>query len=220
MLLLAIAYGLMTGHGSHAPHRLAWLYLGACTLLTITAGKAGAETNHFLEWISAAALVGAVSMPGRTAAWDRGATLVFAAVVVVSAVADIGAWQRPRRDIDPAACSEAYRFIREYPEGPILSEDVSALLLAGKPVAMTDPFAYAQVRGVSWAKGGLEGLVASRYFDLVVAGPTSFEPGHRPARWTPRLGAEIGRKLRLARSFGCSSSLDAVYVRAAASPGS
>ncbi len=220
VLLLAIAYGLTAGHGAHAHRRLAWLYLGTCTLLTITAGKAGAETNHFLEWVSAAALLGAVSMPVAAAAWDRGATLVLAAVVVVSAVSVIGAWQRPRRDVDPAACSEAYRFIREYPGGPILSEDVSALLLAGKPVAVTDPFAYAQVRGVTWAKGGLEGLVARRYFNLVVAGPASFEPGHRPARWTRRLGAEVGREYRLVRSFGCSSSLGAVYVRAGATPGS
>src|SRR4029453_18511135 len=124
---------------------------------------------------------------------DRGAASVAGAVLAVPPVAVGGTWWRPRHDVNVDACRSAYEFLRQFPGERVLSEDVSALLLTGKPVVASDPWAYAQVRGITWESGGLERLVATGYFDLILAGDESFEVGHRPARWSAELSRQVMR---------------------------
>src|SRR5206468_5550299 len=100
--------------------RLGLLYPAACTLLTFTAGKAGAETNHFIEWTAALALVGALSTSWAVSQRDRRATMVVASVLAVTLVTIAGIWWRPRHDIDVDACRAAYNFIDQYPGDRIL----------------------------------------------------------------------------------------------------
>ena len=217
VLLLACGYGLAGGHHTRQG-RLAFIYLVTCSVMTLTAGKAGAETNHFIEWSAALALAGAVSMSDALAQQDGGARLILAAVVGVTLLATVGVWWWPRRDIDVDGCRNAYAAIQQSPAGPILSEDVSVLLLAGKDVTVTDPFAYRQVQGTSWARGGLAHLVATGYFDRIVAGAGSFDPGHLPSRWSPEVGREVRRHYRPVESFSCSPALGVMYERHESEP--
>ena len=214
VLVLGAAYGLVGHWRLRSGARLGLLYLAACTLLTFTAGKAGAETNHFIEWTAALALVGALSTSCAVSQQDRHATLVVGSVLAVTLVTIAGVWWRPRHDIDVDACRAAYNFIDQFPGDRILSEDVSAVVEAGKPVIVSDPFAYQQVRDVSWEQGGLEQLVARGFFDLIVAGRESFTPGHLPVRWSPALSAEVAQEYRPVRWFNCSPALGVVYVKA------
>jgi hypothetical protein len=212
VLLLPVGYALATGCGPGASARVAWLYLAVSTSLTLTAGKAGAETNHFIEWVAALAVVGAVST-SCAIRQGLGAASVAGAVLVVTLVAVGGAWWRPRHDVNVEGCRSAYEFLRRFPGERVLSEDVSALLLTGKPVVVSDPWAYAQVRGIAWESGGLERLVATGYFDLILAGEGSFEVGHRPARWSAELSRQVMRTYRPARVFNCSPMLGVAYLR-------
>jgi hypothetical protein len=211
VLLLACGYGLAARHHTRQG-RLALIYLATCSLMTLTAGKAGAETNHFIEWSAALALAGAVSMSDALARQDGGARLIIAAVLGVTVLTTVGVWWRPRRDIDIDGCRSAYAFI-QHSDGPILSEDVAALLLTGKDVTVTDPFAYRQVQGIAWARGGLSHLVATGYFDRIVVAAGSFDPGHVPARWSPDVSREVAQHYTPVRWFSCSAALGVVYER-------
>jgi hypothetical protein len=211
-LLFAVGYGLATGCRPWTTGRVAWLYLGASTLVTLTAGKTGAETNHFIEWVAALAIVGAVSMSCGIRQ-GREAMPVAAAALAMIVVTVGGAWWRPRHDVNVQGCRDGYDYLRRSPGERVLSEDVSALLLTGKPVLASDPFAYQQVTGVAWEHGGLEQLVAAGYFDLVLVGDESFQAGHRPVRWSPELSRQVLTRYQPVQTFNCSPMLGVAYVR-------
>ena len=67
-----------------------------------------------------------------------------------------------------------------------MSDDISALVLAGKPVLVSNPFVITQLgSSVEWQAGSVEDLAQSQYFDLILLGGTveSFVPnsgGHSP----------------------------------------
>ena len=210
---LAIAYGAATRAPGVAGRRLAWLYVGSCTLLTLTAGKAGAETNHFIEWIGATSVLAALALSGPVRLREPGAAAVAAAILAIAGVSVAGAVWRPRRDIDPAACARAYRMIQATGTERILSEDVAALLLAGKPVGVTDPFAYTQVRGIAWEHGGMGSLVNRRYLDVIVLGDWALGGGRPQGRWPSGLLHAVEGNYRQAWIARCSSALAVAYVR-------
>jgi hypothetical protein len=210
-LVLAATYGAVLGATTRG--RLAWVYLGVCTLTTLSAGKMGAETNHFIEWLAAVASVAAISLSVQMSKDDTGARLVAAGVLAVTLAAVVGVRWFPRKDIDPGGCRAAYDFIARSPSQRILSEDVTALLLGGKPVAVSDPFAYSLIKGVTWERGGLEHLVSIGYFDLVVVGRDSFRRDHPQPRWSPELVSAVTAKYRAVDRFQCSSALGIAYVK-------
>jgi hypothetical protein len=62
-----------------------------------------------------------------------------------------------------------YALVKQYPGDRVLSENVGALVLAGKTVWVSNPFVYSQLvmRG-GWPDTGLERMVRNREFDLIV----------------------------------------------------
>jgi len=218
ILVLAVIYGTTVAGTRLKDVRLIWLYLGVATLTTLTAGKTGAETNHFLEWLAALSCVGAVSFSGPPLALDRGARLVLTGVVVFTLASAIGVQWIPRRDINQQGCQAAYDLIAHAPGQHILSEDVAAPALTGRVVAVTDPFAYALTKHELWEDGGLEARVQNGYFDLIVVGADSLREHHPQPRWTGEVARLVRTRYRVAQTFQCSPALGVAYVRAGDPP--
>lgn len=211
--LLLTVYGALDGRLPTATRPTAWLYLGASTLLSVSAGKLGAETNHFLEWIAAVAVVAAVTMSRSWQSGDRGSRYVVLTVVAIFAFGVVSVERRVGRDINTEGCLDAYKTIRQSSAGRILSEDVTALVVAGRPVFVSDPFAYMGIRDVNWERGGLAPLLDEGYFDLVVVARGAFEPGHVPRRWSSDVGSAIAQHYRMVGEVTCSNAVGAFYVR-------
>jgi hypothetical protein len=68
-----------------------------------------------------------------------------------------------------AELSPPHALVKQYPGDRVLSENVGAVVLAGKTVWVSNPFAYSQLvmRG-GWPDAGLERMVRNREFDLIV----------------------------------------------------
>jgi hypothetical protein len=115
-----------------------------------------------------------------------GRPLAFAVVALAAVFAvmhqrnfgSVGAGQK--------GCVDLYHFVGSFPRQRVMSDDISALVLAGKPVLVSNPFVMTQLgNSVEWQAGTLEHLAQSQYFDLILLGGTveSFVPnsgGHSP----------------------------------------
>ena len=162
-----------------------WLLLAALT--AVTAGKLGSNWNHFLELPAAFCLcagvgwttltragVARVSDPSPPSARIQLRPLAVAALVVAAAWLGLFVIQQRKLTYDPfltvAECPQAYAYVKQHGGDRVLSENVGALVMAGKTVWLSNPFVYSQMvmRG-GWPDAGLERMVRNREFDLVVA---------------------------------------------------
>ena len=145
----------------------AWLLLSLMT--AVTAGKLGSNTNHFLEWPVALCLVAAA---GWTIITGLEARVLAAVLSVAGAVAVILmlAGQTPSRDFfaGDRDCPAAYEFVRNSGGEDVLSENVGAVVLAGKRVWVSNLFVYSQLieRG-GWQDAGMNSMIAARRFSLI-----------------------------------------------------
>ena len=180
--------------------RLVWSYFGLCCITSFTAGKLGSNTNHFLEWTAAASIIAALSLNHLLDIHDPLAhSFVLglgALCVTLVVVPTLGSGPSS----DQAECVQAYAFVRDFHGQHVLSEDVSGLLLNGKPVLVSNPFVVTQLgSSVVWSKGSVEDLVEHRYFDLVILG---HEP-HVTGRWSPVLKDALEKNYKLESQFQC-----------------
>jgi hypothetical protein len=103
----------------------------------------------------------------------RPRALALAMAVVVTAWLCLFLWRERTLPFDPYAtvedCDRVYALVKKYPGDRVLSENVGALVLAGKTVWVSNPFVYSQqvIRG-GWPDAGLERMVRNREFDLIV----------------------------------------------------
>ena len=147
------------------------LWLAMATLTAVTAGKLGSNWNHFLEWPAALCLCAGLGWAKMSHTRPRALALVMA--VVVTAWLCIFLWRERSLPFDPYTtvqdCDRAYALVKQYPGDRVLSENVGALVLAGKTVWVSNPFVYSQrvMRG-GWPDAGLERMVRNREFDLIV----------------------------------------------------
>ena len=147
------------------------LWLAMATLTAVTAGKLGSNWNHFLEWPAALCLCAGLGWETMSRIRPRALALVMA--VVVTAWLCIFLWRERSLPFDPYAtvedCDRVYALVKQYPGDRVLSENVGALVLAGKTVWVSNPFVYSQLvmRG-GWPDAGLERMVRNREFDLIV----------------------------------------------------
>jgi hypothetical protein len=148
------------------------LWLATATLTAVTAGKLGSNWNHFLEWPAALCLCAGLGWEKMSRTRPR--ALALAMAVAATAWLCFFLWRERTLPFDPYAtvedCDRVYALVKQYPGDRVLSEDVGALVLAGKTVWVSNPFVYSQrvMRG-GWPDAGLERMVRNREFDLIVA---------------------------------------------------
>jgi hypothetical protein len=134
----AVALGPAAIRGSTATYGIYWL-LNLAALVTIS--KAGAAQNYFIEpYVATLAL--AALLVGQSARVSRALARAWPAyVLVVALVVTLADMERGRSRLppqEPQELAELYAIVRST-SGPVLSEDLSALVLNHKPV-LVEPF--------------------------------------------------------------------------------
>jgi hypothetical protein len=187
------------------------LYLVMSSLTSLTAGKLGSTTNHFVEWMVAACLCAGL---GYSTVITKYATKALPLTLILGASALVGTIVQNRENLQPTEnlkdCGQAYRFVAKSPASHVFSENLGVLLLAGKPVLVSDPFVYLQStqHGLRPDKQ-MEKLVNAKYFDLIVmsddpAAGKSRNPEVWPEEvWPEELADAIGRNYQSVATFTC-----------------
>ncbi len=188
-----------------APDFASLYFLAACAT-SLTAGKLGSSTNHFLEWIVAACLCAGLGFGAVRAHFPRKVlpvTIALGTSVLVGALVQTRAALRPPPEL--RGCSAAYEFVARSNSSRILSQSLGPLLLNGKTVFVTDPFIYGQLveHGI-WPDSILERPVNEQYFDLII---TTVDPEHMqptdPSIWPRSLLDAMARHYRVVQRFSC-----------------
>ena len=176
------------------------IYLLAVILGTVTALKRGSESNHFLELeatlcISAAIGIYELQKMKKSPMASAGLIVLCGAILAAEGVANRAAYSSHGVVND---CAEAYAFIRSHHQ--ILSENVGALVLTGRPVLLSNPFVYAQlVRSGKWPSGRVEQMLQESTADLVIIG----KPSIREERWSQPALAALDANYHVTKRFVC-----------------
>jgi hypothetical protein len=190
----------------------ALLYLVcAIAVVLVTGGKAGSFINHFLEPIAACALAGALGYQ----AWaqsPRAPRLLPLLPCLLGFVAlyHAGAFTRDPRvvPLSLSGCTDVYGLVRNSPARMVLSENVGAVVLAGREPEVSNPFVLNQlVRHHELPAEPLEQMVANRQFGLIVLtnDPETMEM-MGSTRWGPRLVRGMDQNYRVARFYDCTEA--------------
>jgi hypothetical protein len=114
------------------------IYLGSTFLSLITIGKNGAADNYFLENYAALCLCAGMTyqLIREQADYQSIASAVVPAALAAFVMLNLHA---PREPAPYAECMQAYGYVRAYPGTAVLSDNVSAVVMAGKPLLINDP---------------------------------------------------------------------------------
>jgi len=182
------------------------IYLAMSTLTALTAGKLGSSTNHFVEWMVASCMCAGM---GYFFLLSKYAARAVPITVLLSASVLVGMFAQNRPQLQPSAeqteCGSAYQYVSHSPSSRVLSENLGPLLVAGKPILVSDPFVYGQLleHGL-WPDRQVGDLVNKGYFDLIVM---SYDPSQIKVRgsdiWSESLATDIALKYRVVDRFNC-----------------
>jgi Dolichyl-phosphate-mannose-protein mannosyltransferase len=206
LILVVIAYAAVFGFRWTERSRLAWLYVSLCSLSALSAGKLGSNMNHFLEWTAAVCIIAGLALSEllqREEALAKSFSLgmlILAAVFAALSLRNFGVVGPERK-----GCVDAYGAIRSFPGQRVMSDDVTALVLGGKDVLVSNPFVTTQIgNSITWQAGSVEQLVQRQYFDLIVLGGTldSYVPS--AGGESPQLIQAIGEHYVPDKYFECA----------------
>ena len=183
------------------------LYWLLCLGTVMTAGKRGSGGNHFLELVAASlicAALGVVTLRTRVRWAPLAIAATFAAVALLGPfVLTAGPYNDPANHVH--GCGDLYTVVKNSPAQNILSENVGALLLAGKPVFISNPFIYrflVTFRG--WSDAPILERVQQRQFDLLVLSGDLRDAKLRGSdRWSPQVIDAMGENYRPVAKFNC-----------------
>lgn len=185
------------------------LYYLVCSCVTaITIAKIGSNTNHMLELDALLCAGGGLGWGTLSAACRRlryltpiaiAACVLFTLALVID--------MRPTPPQLGLACLDARLFVHSYPGERMLSDNIGLLVLAGKPVFLSNPFVYAQlVQRGGWSDQDLQQMIRRRSFDLIILGSPDVPP--RPSdRWSPGVVQAIGESYLPVAQFGCRDAV-------------
>lgn len=188
---------------------LPWLYFALSSAVSFTLGKAGSNTNHSLEWTCAAWLMAAMALTHLLTRNDVIFKPAFIAITLTAIALAFSPGEQFLVSARQVDCPKAYQFVKSFGATRILSEDVSAVALSGKPVLVSNPFVVAELgNSVRWSEGSVEQLLQDRYFDLIILGD---DPYARD-RWSDSVRSEIARNYQPVRQFQCSPYSASAFV--------
>lgn len=206
-LLFVLGVGLAFRDARRKVATLPALYLTLSTLTLISAGKFGSDTNHMIEWTAILCLCAGLSYHTlRQEAAGATALLLVSGVLTLAVLGNLRPpWFYPNQ----AGCPDAYAYIKQQPGQRILAENVGAVVMAGKPVQLSDPFVWIWlVRRGGWSDAELQSLVRARAFDMI----TMDSPVNRQAelgetgRWSLPVLYAIQQNYQPTRGFACQDA--------------
>src|SRR5215831_18407771 len=187
----------------------ATLYFITSALTSLSAGKLGSATNHFVEWMIASCLCAGLAYAALLQIYPaRGLqfSILLGVSVVVAAIAQTRPGSQPLAGL--SGCPAVYDYVRSLSASRVLSETLAPTIMAGKAVQISDPFIYGQlVRHGLWPDHRVEDLIGAKYFDMVVltSDPSSIRQGGTDV-WPPSLVEEMQRNYRVSRTFSCRNA--------------
>lgn len=206
-LLFVLGFGFALRDLRKGVATLPSLYLALTTLTLISAGKAGSDSNHMLEWTAILCLCGGLSYHAlRQQAAETTALLLVPAVLTLTVLVTL---RPPQVYAGHAGCPDAYAYVKQHPGRRILSENLGAVVIAGKPVQLSDPFVWTWlVRRGGWSDAELQSLVQARAFDLIILnGPVDWQKDiGEISRWPVPVLDAIQQNYRPTRGFDCQDA--------------
>jgi hypothetical protein len=188
---------------------VAVLYFLTSSITSLSAGKLGATTNHFLEWMVAACWCAGMGYGAVKQQYPRRLLPITLALVLSTAVG-VFVQNRPAQQpySELTECSKIYDYVARAQSSRILSQSLGPLLLAHKPVLLTDLFAYNHlVQHHLWSDDALVRLLDEKYFAAIL---TTVDPQRVGAdariMWPPTLLDAISRHYHVAKRFNCRDS--------------
>jgi hypothetical protein len=213
LLLLFVVLTIWVGPGKllrNALH-LPAIYLTFSFFVMFLRGKAGAGSNYFLEWEAALCLCAGIAYSfmrreSNISSTAKIAVLALLAILVLTNVAWVSMHRLLPQYNSVSGCRDAYQYVKNHAGDRILSENVGAVVLAGKLPGVFEPFMWArQVVGAGWSDAEVVNMIRSRQFDLILlngeAVQTAFDP--QQGRWSPSSIEAIEKNYKVARSFVC-----------------
>ncbi len=192
------------------------MYLLLTAVTTLSLGKIGAAQNHMLQFVFAACIAAALGYDSlrRTAANRLGTVLLLSTLSLIT-MANLPF--RPQKPIEGLeGCDSAYRAVRFDMGGRILSDNIGALVLAGKRVYISDPFVYRwMVSGGAVADNDLRQFIHSREFSAILLNHRAEGPVTNDDRWPEDVRTAIRENYQFKGEFNCN---DARYYYAPNDP--
>jgi hypothetical protein len=183
------------------------VYLLMTLMGSCTAGKLGSSSNHLIELTAAACLGAGIVWPeviefmrrrlerSRDLAVNGMWAGLCASVVIPSTL------YRPPA-ASPNVCGGVQVFLRDH-GNRVLTDNVGELLLAGKRVAVSNPFVYTQlVTRRGWSDAPVLDRVSARQFDVILL-ERAVEAYGVNERFSEDVLSEIKRNYRRAAQFEC-----------------
>jgi hypothetical protein len=205
--LFVLGFGLVLRDLRQGVATLPSIYLVLSTVTLISTGLNGSDYNYLLEWTAVLCLCGGLSYHRlRQQAPEAKALLLVPGVLAVFVLVTL----RPPFAYDRyTGCQDAYAYVKHHPGRRILAEDVGAVVMAGKPVQLSDPYIWTWlVRRKGWSDAELQSLVRAHAFDVILLnGPINWQKGSgEVSRWPlPFLNA-LEENYRPAQIFDCQDA--------------
>jgi hypothetical protein len=210
-LLLSLAVFGIVSQWSRRELTAPQLWLLMAGLTSLTAGKQGSNGNHFIEFLAALTLCAGFGYVELRRRITRPAPALLASGVAALLLCLFVLSAGPI--VDPAAktggCGEAYEYVREHRGQNVLSENVGAVVLAGKPVFISNPFVYQfLVANAGWSDAPIVDAIRQHRFELVMlsAPIDRGTPASVRERWGPATVDALGQEYHPVRRFGCEDA--------------
>jgi hypothetical protein len=183
---------------------LYWL-LVAGTALSL--GKIGAAQNHLLQLVFASCIGAGVGYEWvrQNSSGDWGLAVALASLIAVTAANTPFRLRKQVEDI--SQCGQAYKAIRQDLGDRVLADNVGALVLAGKPVYVSDPFVFRWlVQGAGLRDDDLRGMIGARKFSAIALDSPVDGRETDEVLWPEDVRQEIRKNYQLTEQFTCSGA--------------
>lgn len=178
------------------------IYLSSTFLSLFAVGKAGASDNYFLENYAALCLCGGIAYQlfHKQTDYPSPVSALLPATLAAFVMLNL---HFPQAPTPYSECRPAYDYVKAYPGTIMLSDNVGAVLMAGKTSVVNDPFMWSDlVAKGGWLETGTNvlKLIRSRKVDLILLS-SRVDPTVEPWR-QPVLDA-IEENYVITKSFNC-----------------
>jgi len=185
------------------------LYFWLSFAALLASGKMGATDNYFLEWEAALCVcagIGYKDFIEATKGWRPAATVVLPAILALVALSGF-----QRLPVDNLrrflGCSGAYQYVRQHASDRMLSENIGAVVLAGKEPVVLEPFDWTrEVVGARWSDAAVVSSIDSRQIDLVVLNSPADQPDDSLYRWPHEVSKAIEENYAVSATFQCTDA--------------
>jgi hypothetical protein len=198
VLGLALAYNVRSRPDLWLP----LIYLGSTFLSLVMNGKEGAAGNYFLENYAALCLCAGMTyhLVREQADYQSIASALVPAALAAFVMLN---FHSPREPAPFDECARAYDYVRSYRGAAILSDNVGAVVLAGKPLLINDPFMWSDLAARSeWreTRSNVVELIRSHQIGLILLGSNIDETAEV---WPESVLDATRENYVLARTFTC-----------------